>query len=61
MNDENFGNLAFVNTIYDIRCKLRILGNTNVCLNSRVTNSVADSLAKRGSSMDGEDIMWIKF
>ncbi|TXG46821.1 hypothetical protein EZV62_026115 [Acer yangbiense] len=27
----------------------------------KVTNSMADSMAKRGSSMDGEDIVWIEF
>ncbi|KAI9166179.1 hypothetical protein LWI28_027551 [Acer negundo] len=50
MNDEDFSNLSLVNTIYDIRCLLRHLGNTSVHYISRDSNAAADRLAKRGSA-----------
>ena len=60
VNDEDFGNLNMVDIIYDIRSCLSLLKNISVQHISRDSNSVADSLAKRGSShlMDMDEIEW---
>ncbi|KAK3183271.1 hypothetical protein Dsin_030557 [Dipteronia sinensis] len=56
VNNDDFGSINHVNWIYDIRCKLKILGNTSVVYNSRTSNSFVDMLARRGSSLK-EDII----
>ena len=61
MNDDDFGNLSLVKTIFDILFMLHLLGNTSVCHNSRALNAIANSLAKRGSFTDGNNIVWSAF
>ncbi|KAK3220004.1 hypothetical protein Dsin_013974 [Dipteronia sinensis] len=51
INKEDFGNLAHINSIYDIRSCMSNFGNLEVVYDSRAYNSFADSLAKMGSSM----------
>ncbi|KAK3227946.1 hypothetical protein Dsin_007808 [Dipteronia sinensis] len=58
VNDEGFGNLKLVSLIYEIRSILRVLGSTSVIHNLRTSNSYADSLAKRGVSLNGEIVEW---
>ncbi|KAK3218299.1 hypothetical protein Dsin_012269 [Dipteronia sinensis] len=47
--------------ISDIRSMLRFLGNTSVNHCSRDSNDVADCLAKKGSTMEGEHVDWREF
>ena len=57
--DGDYGNLALLDVIYDIRSMLRDSSNVSICFVSRSSNEVADSLAKRGSMMDGEVVEWL--
>ncbi|KAI9196054.1 hypothetical protein LWI28_020631 [Acer negundo] len=43
---------------HDIRNSLHNLGNTRVNFNSRASNSFADLLAKKGSAMAGDSVIW---
>ncbi|KAK4846273.1 hypothetical protein QYF36_015226 [Acer negundo] len=61
VNDPNFGHLKEVGVIYDIREKLRFLGNTKVNFTSRFSNQMADGLAKMGLLRDGENVTWNVF
>ncbi|KAK2662062.1 hypothetical protein Ddye_000636 [Dipteronia dyeriana] len=56
--NEDFGSLCIINIIYEIQSMLRIMGNIEVIYNSRSTNSFADMLAKKGSSMSGNLVIW---
>ncbi|KAI9160393.1 hypothetical protein LWI28_007704 [Acer negundo] len=60
VNDEEFRNLNLVDIIYDIRSCLRLMKYTSVHHISRVDNSEADFLAKRGASslLEGDVIKW---
>ncbi|KAK4852414.1 hypothetical protein QYF36_023810 [Acer negundo] len=58
LKDEWFGCLKFVKTIYDIRTLLKDLHNIKIVHNSRDSNSMADSLAKKGSSNSGDFVIW---
>ncbi|KAK3219556.1 hypothetical protein Dsin_013526 [Dipteronia sinensis] len=58
VNNDDFGSINHVKWIYDIRCKLKILGNTSVVYNSRSSNSFVDMLARRGSSLKEDIICW---
>ncbi|KAK3199278.1 hypothetical protein Dsin_022693 [Dipteronia sinensis] len=58
VKDDDFGNLALVDVIYDICSKLRLLGKTSVNYIARDANVVADGLAKRGVALDGENVVW---
>ncbi|KAK1576272.1 hypothetical protein Q3G72_012559 [Acer saccharum] len=57
VTDGEFGNLALVDVIYDIRSKLRSLGNASLIYAPRESNWMADGLAKKGSVMTGENIV----
>ncbi|KAK3227605.1 hypothetical protein Dsin_007467 [Dipteronia sinensis] len=58
VNDKDFGSLAHVNAIYNIRYCCSSFGNLEVTYDSRAFNSFADSLAKMGSSMVGDFVVW---
>ena len=58
VNGSDFGSLEHVNLIYDNRNFLSFLVRTAVIFNPRSTNSFADSLAKKGSNMEGDFFMW---
>ncbi|KAK4857294.1 hypothetical protein QYF36_026615 [Acer negundo] len=57
----DFGNLAMVDEIYEIRAKLRTYNNLSIHYVSRVSNGMADGLAKRGSVLEGENVVWSVF
>ena len=50
--------MKHVKLIYDIRSLLSYLGRTSVTYNSRSSNNFADSLVKKGSTMDGDSVIW---
>ncbi|KAK3213081.1 hypothetical protein Dsin_017787 [Dipteronia sinensis] len=56
VNESGIGHINLVDSIYDIRSKLDYLGNTKVIYNSRATNLLVDSLAKKGLASTGEFI-----
>ncbi|KAK2651427.1 hypothetical protein Ddye_011283 [Dipteronia dyeriana] len=58
INSKGMGNLNHVKTIYEICNLLYHLGHTRVIFNSRASNSFADSLAKKGSAMEGDNLIW---
>ncbi|KAK3197913.1 hypothetical protein Dsin_021328 [Dipteronia sinensis] len=58
VNNEGFGSLKHVNTIYEIQGILRFLSNIEVIYNPRSSNSFADMLAKNGSSQSGDFVFW---
>ena len=59
INSDSFGSMAHVKIIYYIREKLSNHGSLEVRYYSRISNSVADNLAKRASKGDEEDfIQW---
>ncbi|KAK3210490.1 hypothetical protein Dsin_015196 [Dipteronia sinensis] len=49
-NNVGFGNLKLVNSIYDIRNKIREHGGIEIMYDSRAFNSYADNLAKMAST-----------
>ncbi|KAK3200592.1 hypothetical protein Dsin_024007 [Dipteronia sinensis] len=53
INSDDLGNINFTHLIFDIRNKLWRLGQTTVEYSSRLSNSMADSLAKKGSAGGG--------
>ena len=61
VSDGDFGNLALVDVIYDVRSKLRSFSNISVRCVSRGSNCLADGLAKRGSALEGENVVWNVF
>ena len=58
INGVGFGNLKYVDLVYDIRNCLVSLGGAVLSFRSRSSNSYADNLAKLGSSMGGDFINW---
>ena len=54
VNGANFNSLVHIESIYEIRNRLKLLGKTEVVYNSRALNFFADSLAKQGSSNCGD-------
>ncbi|KAK1582938.1 hypothetical protein Q3G72_019669 [Acer saccharum] len=58
VNDEDFGCDKHVQIIYDIRSMISSSNNISVIFNLRTSNSVTNSLAKRGSSLIGDSIVW---
>ena len=58
MNNSDFGNIAQVNTIYDIRQTLKASESIKVVFDSRIFNSFADSLAKMGADSRGDFVIW---
>ncbi|KAK2654741.1 hypothetical protein Ddye_014597 [Dipteronia dyeriana] len=58
LKDCDFGNLALMNIIYEIRSMLHTYGNLLVSYASRDSNMVADGLAKKGLFTDGECVVW---
>ncbi|KAK0599287.1 hypothetical protein LWI29_003985 [Acer saccharum] len=58
VNSASFGSLKFVNLIYDIRSLLSLLDGTEIIFNPRNSNSLVDSLAKKGSNEDGDLLLW---
>ena len=61
VNNGDFGNVAQVNAIYDIREILNSSGRIKVVFDSRIFNSFADSLAKMGANLDGDFVVWDDF
>ncbi|KAK0576300.1 hypothetical protein LWI29_015106 [Acer saccharum] len=57
VNEGDFGNLAMVEVIYEVRSKLRVFKNLSVCFVPRNGNVLADGLAKRGVTMEGENVV----
>ncbi|KAK2654440.1 hypothetical protein Ddye_014296 [Dipteronia dyeriana] len=58
INSADIGNFNLLNLIYGIRNLLCTLGQTSVQFSSRVSNSYADLLAKRGADGDRDVITW---
>ncbi|KAK3206452.1 hypothetical protein Dsin_020498 [Dipteronia sinensis] len=58
VNSEEVGNVAHMNTIYEIRNCMRSKCSIEVLYESRAFNSFADSLAKMGSSKNGDFVEW---
>ena len=58
INSNDFGSLAHVKMVYDIREFLSRHENMSVQFCSRASNSYADDLVKKGSSMVGDMICW---
>ena len=58
INDDGIGSIKFVNIVLDCRDFIKSHGGIFVSYNSRSTNSVADSLAKQGSSSAENFIQW---
>ena len=58
VNEGEFGNLAHVQTIFEIRGMLLEAENIKVVFDLRIFNSLADSLAKMGSSETGDFVVW---
>ncbi|KAK3219977.1 hypothetical protein Dsin_013947 [Dipteronia sinensis] len=58
---EDFGNLAYVDAIYDIQSGINYHGCLEAVYNSRAFNSFADSPAKMGSNMLGDFVEWGDF
>ncbi|KAK0596925.1 hypothetical protein LWI29_020253 [Acer saccharum] len=61
VNDGDFGNLALVDVIFEVRAMLKDFKNLSVCFVSRDANVMADGLAKSGSVLDGENVVWSVF
>ena len=55
---EDLGSFKHIDTIYDIKTYLKDWGNCSVEFNYRNSNSFADSLAKMGSSRQGDFLQW---
>ena len=58
VNDTGVGNLYHLDYIMEIRQWKSSLGNLSVIFNSRVTNSLADSLAKRAVDHKEDRLDW---
>ncbi|KAK3222181.1 hypothetical protein Dsin_009206 [Dipteronia sinensis] len=58
INSEGLGSLKHIKLIYEIRSLLNNLHNARVLFNSRASNSFADSLAKKGSAMEKDCLIW---
>ncbi|KAK3217818.1 hypothetical protein Dsin_011788 [Dipteronia sinensis] len=58
INAEGIRSLTYVHLIYDIRNVLNNLWNARVVFNSKSSNSFRDSLAKMGSSKEGDRLIW---
>ena len=58
VNNGDFGNVALVKDIFDIREILKSSGHIKVVFDSRIFNSFADSLAKMGANSVGDFVEW---
>ena len=58
VNQGDFGNVAQVKEIYDIREILKESNHVKVMFDSRIYNSFADSLAKMGANLAGDFVEW---
>lgn len=58
INSNDLGNIRFTHLFYEIRNSLFLLRQATVQFSSRSTNFFADFLAKKGSSSEGEVIVW---
>ena len=58
VNQGDFGNVAQVKEIYDIREMLKDLILVKVVFDSRIFNSFTDSLAKMGAKAVGDFVEW---
>ena len=58
INNEGFGSTEHAQTIYDIREVLANSGSISVAYGSRVFNSSADFLAKKGSRCSNDFVTW---
>ncbi|KAK2651884.1 hypothetical protein Ddye_011740 [Dipteronia dyeriana] len=58
INGDDFGNFILVGLIHDIRQFKISLANVDFKFTPRVSNSLADSLAKRGSGGFGDRLEW---
>ncbi|KAK3211007.1 hypothetical protein Dsin_015713 [Dipteronia sinensis] len=58
INKGDFGDMEDSNTILDIRSSLSAFGGLDVVFDSRVFNSLADSLAKMGANQTGDFVDW---
>ena len=58
MNDTGLGNLVHLDCIREIRQWLSSLGNVKVIYNSRISNTLADSLAKRAVDLKMDSLVW---
>ncbi|KAK2647555.1 hypothetical protein Ddye_015044 [Dipteronia dyeriana] len=61
IHDENFGSFKHVDLLYDIRNFLLVMEGLKVRFLPRDTNSLADGLAKSGSSLVGDRVEWDSF
>ncbi|KAK3199074.1 hypothetical protein Dsin_022489 [Dipteronia sinensis] len=58
INEAGFGNINHVDMVYSVCHYLASLGGTVVSFASRASNSLAENLAKLGSSIAGDFIHW---
>ncbi|KAK1581564.1 hypothetical protein Q3G72_007000 [Acer saccharum] len=56
LNDDDIVSLEHVNIINEIRSFMVMQGRITVMYNSRISNTLADNLAKKGAGMN-EDVM----
>ncbi|KAK3230293.1 hypothetical protein Dsin_002174 [Dipteronia sinensis] len=57
-NNDGVGSLKHVDIIYDFRCLRNMMRGLSIEYNSRATNSLAENLAKMGSNMEGDIVVW---
>ena len=58
INSDGFKSLAHANIILDIRNLLMSLDNSSIIFNPRDSNSLANSLAKKGVVQERNDLVW---
>ena len=58
MNQGVYGNIAQVNSIYDIRQSFKASGSIKVVFDSRIFNSFADSWAKMDADSMDDFVEW---
>ena len=56
----DFGNLALVDEIFEVRAILSASTKWSVCYVPRALNAMADGLAKRGSLLEEEEVEWFE-
>ena len=58
INGADFGNFLLLNMVYDIRQVLHSIPGLVIIFMPRGSNSLADGLAKAGSSRSGDRLVW---
>ncbi|KAK4835951.1 hypothetical protein QYF36_016731 [Acer negundo] len=60
-NSEDYGSFHHFNAIYDIRDHLQRMEGLSIIYNSRSSNGLVDSLAKRSSNGGDDSLVWMDF